>query len=130
MGLLKALHFLTFRFLSWENQPVPDLEVRYSGSLDIYLEKWCSDLFYSTRLLNFEVSHFHECEFLQLFEMVNLIIQELSQIKLIAIPLFKIIVQATTLPNLKIREWLPDGFCQLRKKLELSRVPVLEVIKV
>ena len=37
--------------------------------------------------------------------MVNLIIRELSQIKKIAAPDVRIIVQGTTVPNLKIREW-------------------------
>ena len=36
---------------------------------------------------------------------INLIIRELSQIKKIAAPDVRIIVQGTTVPNLKIREW-------------------------
>ena len=41
----------------------------------------------------------------RIFDMVNLIIRELSQIKKIAAPDVRIIVQGTTVPNLKIREW-------------------------
>ena len=41
-----------------------------------------------------------------LFAMVNLIIHETSQIREIATPLFKIQVQQTTVPNLKVREYM------------------------
>ena len=41
----------------------------------------------------------------RIFDMVNLIIRELSQIKKIAAPDVRIIVQGTTVLNLKIREW-------------------------
>ena len=40
----------------------------------MYLDKWCSDLFYSTRFFNCEVSLFK----FTLFEMVNLKVQEAS----------------------------------------------------
>ena len=41
----------------------------------------------------------------RIFDLVNLIIWEQSQIKKIAAPDVRIIVQGTTVPNLKIREW-------------------------
>ena len=40
------------------------------------------------------------------FEMVNPIVHETSQIREIAKPLFKIQVQGTTVPNLKVREYM------------------------
>jgi len=41
----------------------------------------------------------------RIFDLVNLIIWEQSQIKKIAASDVRIIVQGTTVPNLKIREW-------------------------
>ena len=41
----------------------------------------------------------------RIFDMVHLIIRELSRIKKIAAPDVRIIVQGTTVPNHKIREW-------------------------
>ena len=47
------------------------------STIDMYIEKWCSDLFYSTRFLNYEVN----LSKFTLFEMVNIIVQETSQIR-------------------------------------------------
>ena len=55
---------------SRENHILSDLENWHSGSLDLYLEKWCSDLSYLTFFLNYEVNHIKKCE----FDKVNLII--------------------------------------------------------
>ena len=61
------------------NHLLSDLDVWYSGSLDMYLEKVKSGIaiIYSIRFLKYEVDHFKKFE----FEKVNLIIQEPSEIK-------------------------------------------------
>ena len=61
--------------------PSKFFDIWYS-SLDNHLEKYYSDISYSTCFLNYEVNHFKKCEF------------------------SKIIVQGTTVPNIKIRECL------------------------
>ena len=88
------------QLLSRENHTLSGLDIWHSGSLDLYLQKWFSDFFYLTQFLNYEVNLVK----FTLFEIVNLIIHETSQIREIATPLFKIQVQGTTVPNLKVRD--------------------------
>ena len=77
MELKTALTFFELSVHSRENHLLSDLEIWHSGSLDLYLEKWCSDLFYLTQFFNYEVNLVK----FTLFDMVNLIIQEKSQIR-------------------------------------------------
>ena len=58
------------QLLSRENHTLSGLEIWHSGSLDLYLEKWCSDFSYLTCFMNYEVNNFKKCE----FDKVNLII--------------------------------------------------------
>ena len=91
---------LGLQLLSRENHILSGLDIWHSGSLDLYLFKRCSDFFYLTQFLNYEVKLVK----FTLFEVVNLIIHEPCQIREIATPLFKKQVQGTTEPNLKVRE--------------------------
>ena len=56
--------------------------------------------------------------------MVNLIIREPSQIKKIAESDIRIIVQGTTVPNLKIREWLVFSTKESKGQKSYSRLKI------
>ena len=91
------------QLLSKENHNIlSGLDIWHIGSLDLYLSKWRSDFFYLTQFLNYEANLVK----FTLFEMVNLIIHETSQMREISTPLFKIQVQGTTVLNLKVREYM------------------------
>ena len=65
------------QLLRRETHLLSGFDIWCSGYLDLYLEKRCSDLSYCTQFLNYDVNLVK----FTLFEMVNLIIQETSQIR-------------------------------------------------
>ena len=58
----------------------------------------------------------------RIFDLVNLIIWEQSQIKKIAASDVRIIVQGTTVPNLNIREWLVFSTKESKGQKSYSRL--------